>query len=201
MSLAVAACGTLGGGDTDVSKMKEFKMLKGANLIFWDARIEAAKCVGDNDLANQCAAERDKLAVSNTISDLQNANTAAEKMKIVFDAKTKLSSAEAKEHFKKSLAKLIAGVAAETKLLAVVQEKINELNAKIQTANPFDKASLVNQLTPFTDIASILQSDISNATATIDAYTVYATENGLSMDEIKAQAAKDEQALNQSEDI
>ena len=67
--MALASCGTLGGGDTDVSNNADFKSYKGICAKYMQARIHAAKCVGNNDDANKMQAQLDQLNASKNLKD------------------------------------------------------------------------------------------------------------------------------------
>lgn len=191
----VTGCGSFGGGDIDLSSNPVYKKLKGANAKFWDARIEAAKCIGDNDKANQLKAIKEQYANAKTGDDIKAVNDSAKDLVVDFTNQGKLTSASAKQHFQASLVNWIAGVGAETLILNVVQDQIKEVNEKVQKASPLEKTKILDDLKPLTVIADVLQQDIKNATSTIDAYTVYATKNGIDMNAVKAQAAKVQKSL------
>ncbi len=190
MSLAVAACGTLGGGDTDVSKNPDFKSYKGICVKYMKARVHAAKCIEKNDEANQMQAQLDQMRT--TAKNMSDIKAGMDKSKMPEMQKgVKLTSAEAKKEFVDSLGYLMGGIAQERLLLEKVLQNIQSLQAKV-TSNPFGAAA--SELAFLTDLADAMGSDIKNVAVTIDAYTVYATENGISMDDIKAAAAKAEKS-------
>lgn len=51
-------------------------------------------------------------------------------------------------------------------------------------SNPFGSAA--GELEFLTSLADAMGPDVKNVAVTIDAYTVYATENGISMEDVKA---------------
>ena len=189
MSLAVAACGTLGGGDTDVSNNPDFQSYKGICVKYMKARVHAARCIGKNDEANQMQAQVDQLKTAKSMTDTK---AVLDKSKMPEMQKgVKLTSAEAKKEFIDSLGYLMGGVAQETVLLEKVLQNVQSLQSKV-ASNPFGAAA--SELAFLTNLADAMGSDIKNIAVTIDAYTVYATENGISMDDIKAAAAKAEKS-------
>lgn len=185
VSLAFVACGTLGGGDTDVSKNPDFQSYKGICVKYMHARIHAAKCVGNNDDANKMQAQLDQLKLAKNLEDTK-AVLESSKMPEM-DKSVKLTSETAKKEFVESLGYLIGGVAQERLLLKKVLERIKNLK-KEASSNIFGGAA--SELAFLTSLADSMGTDIKNVAVTIDAYTVYATENGVSMDDVKAVAGK-----------
>ena len=102
LSLALVACGTLGGGDTDMSNDPSFKQLKEANVNFWKAREHAALCVGNNEEANK-AKESALAAQQATNPSDKSFDKSKEDSKNLFEGKAKISSEKAKEEFETSV--------------------------------------------------------------------------------------------------
>ena len=193
LSLALVACGTLGGGDTDMSNDPSFKQLKEANVNFWKAREHAALCVGNNEEANK-AKESALAAQQATNPSDKSFDKSKEDSKNLFEGKAKISSEKAKEEFETSVVYFFKGFVSETKLAALLAQKVQQIQASIQSASPMEKINLTKQLSPLTAMLNIVQSDISNAAGSIDAYTVYASENGIDIASLKAKAEKDAEA-------
>lgn len=179
--MALASCGTLGGGDTDVSNNADFKSYKGICAKYMQARIHAAKCVGNNDDANKMQAQLDQLNASKNLKDTK---AVLESSKIPeMNKAVKLTSEAAKKEFVESLGYLIGGVAQEKILLDKVLQNVKSLQKEV-ASNPFGSAA--GELEFLTSLADAMGPDVKNVAVTIDAYTVYATENGISMEDVKA---------------
>ena len=184
-SLALVACGTLGGGDTDVSNNADFKSYKGICAKYMQARIHAANCVGNNDEANKMQAQLDQLKKAKNLSDTKAVLDASKMPEM--DKAVKLASESAKKEFVESLGYLIGGVAQEKILLDKVLQSVKTLQQEA-ASNPFGSAA--SQLSFLTSLSDSMGTDLKNVAVTIDAYTVYATENGISMDDVNAVADK-----------
>lgn len=145
------------------------------------ARIHAAKCVGNNDDANKMQAQLDQLNASKNLKDTK-AVLESSKMPEMNKA-VKLTSEAAKKEFVESLGYLIGGVAQEKILLDKVLQNVKSLQKEV-ASNPFGSAA--GELEFLTSLADTMGTDVKNVAVTIDAYTVYATENGISMEDVKA---------------
>lgn len=189
LSLALVACGTLGVGDTDVSNNPDFNTYKGICVKYMKARIHAAKCIGQNDEANKLKAQMEQINQSKKPDDLKQVMDNSKMPEM--DKTVKLTSAKAKEEFVDSLGYLMGGVAQERLLIEKVLQNIQSLQSQV-ASNPFGAAA--SELSFLTGLSDAMASDVKNVAVTIDAYTVYATENGISMDDIKAAAAKAEKS-------
>lgn len=190
LSLALVACGTLGGGDTDMSNDPSFKQLKEANVNFWKAREHAALCVGNNEEANKARESAQAAQSAKNPSDIQS-DKSKEDSKNSFEKNSKIASEEAKKEFETSAVYFFKGLASETKLASILTKRVQELQASIQSASPMEKMKLSKQLSPLTTMLDIVQRDIRNAAGTIDAYTVYATKNGIDIASLRAKAEKE----------
>ena len=64
-----------------------------------------------------------------------------------------------------------------------VLQNVKSLQKEV-ASNPFGSAA--GELEFLTSLADAMGTDVKNVAVTIDAYTVYATENGISMEDVKA---------------
>lgn len=93
------------------------------------ARIHAAKCVGNNDDANKMQAQLDQLNASKNLKDTK-AVLESSKMPEMNKA-VKLTSEAAKKEFVESLGYLIGGVAQEKILLDKVLQNVKSLQKEV----------------------------------------------------------------------
>lgn len=197
LSLALVACGTLGGGDTDMSNDPSFQQVRNANVNFWRAKEFAYRCVGKEKEANDAKASGDASAQAKNPSQLskdESSNAAAEE----FKNKSEKLSEEAKEHFKTSAKCFFKGFASEAALAVVLAQKVKEMQEQIQNASPMEKMSLASKLTPYADMLQMVQNDVTNAAVTSKLYIDYGIMQGLDMTALQEDAKKEAEAKAQT---
>lgn len=191
LTSALVACGTLGGGGTDMSNDPIFQQFKKANINFIWARAYAKKCLGDENGYNTHAGNAKSLEQgANTVDavvDINNNDSADENIKLEASSSEKLSE-DAKKAFETSATYFFMGVFSETQLAAVLALKVKEMQEQIQNASPMEKMSLASQLTPYADMLQIVQNDVKIAAETTKMYIDYGLAHGVDMDGVQKTA-------------
>lgn len=180
-SSATASTGIEAAKGEEAKVGKEYKKVV---VNFIKSKQNSLLALGANSEANKAAASLEALEgvdapTVDSLTRLQEENEIAG-----LDKSQKLSSAEAKVYFKKSVIFLSKAVAEETLLVKMVTDMAKNAQAKIAAASIMEKVKLVKEFKPIIDLVARLPEDLKITSSTLADYMSYAAQNGISTDNL-----------------